>query len=259
LKPGPWNSTVTVATKELAVVVPVKVDVMASNVADKVVENLKATPDVMSLLITWDKPTYNVESTTGYKVEIEEQYMFKTMSKSAKMLDSSPTSLKLENIDFETIYVITVTPLYGKVLGVPSTIQGQPLAPKIAILMKIDSKEAIVDGKAITLSSAPFVDKKTGKTLVPFRFIAESLKCNVSYDSKSKKITLKRGWKTVTLTVGSSKATIGDINVEISPTPVVKNGSTYVPVRFIADAFQAETTWNSTTKQIGIYFPFGNR
>ncbi|NTU60805.1 MAG: hypothetical protein HGA95_00490 [Caldiserica bacterium] len=259
LAPGPWQSSVTVATKELAVVVPVKVEVQTSNLAEKMVDNLKATPGVQSLIITWDKPTYNAEQATGYKVDIEETYTLKTMAKYSKTLDATTTSLKLENLDFETIYNITVTPYYGKTLALSSTIQAQPLAPNISIVMKVGSKEAIVDGKAVTLSGVPFVDSKSGKTMVPFRFIAESLKCSVAYDAKTKKITISRGWKKVVLTVGSPSAMIGEIKVELTPVPVVKNGTTYVPVRFVADAFQSETTWNASTKQIGIYFPFGYR
>jgi N-acetylmuramoyl-L-alanine amidase len=95
--------------------------------------------------------------------------------------------------------------------------------------------------------------------MVPFRFIAESLGCTVSYDSPTKTITMKRGWKTVKLTVGSTQATVGPITVNISPAPVIKSGSTFVPVRFVADAFNAETTWHATTKQVGIYFPLGYR
>ncbi|MBP7732485.1 MAG: fibronectin type III domain-containing protein [Caldisericia bacterium] len=259
LQPGSWQSSVTVATKELAVVVPVKVDVQASNIADRVVNNLKAVPGAQSLMITWEKPAYNVEQATGYKVDIEETYMLKVMSKTSKTLDASTTSLKLDNLDFETIYTITVTPYYGKTLALPSTVQAQPLAPNISIIMKVGSKEAIVDGKAISISGTPFIDSKTGKTMVPFRFIAESLKCTVAYEARTKMITIKRGWKSVVLVVGSPEAVVSGMKVQVSPPPVVKNGTTFVPVRFVADAFQAETTWNASTKQVGIYFPYGYR
>lgn len=259
LEPGPWQGSITVATKDLAVVVPVKVDVQPSSFADKSVVNLKATPGVQSLLVTWEKPSYNIGQPSEYRIDVEEYYQLSLMSRYSKTLDSRATSIKLENLDFETLYTISVTPVYNGTPGVPESVQALPLSPKISIVMKIDSREAIVNGKAVSLSGAPFVDKKTGKTLVPFRFIAESLMCTVSYDAKTKKITIKRGWKTLVLTVGSSSATINKMKMEVSPPPVVVNGITYVPVRFVAEAFQAETTWNGSTRQIGIYFPYGYR
>lgn len=259
LQPGPWQGSITVATKDLAVVVPVKVEVQPSSFAEKSVVNLKATPGIQSLQVTWDKPSYNIEQATAYRVDIEEYYQLALMAKYSKTLESSSTSLKLENLDFETLYTITVTPVYKGTPGVPEFVQVMPLSPKISILMKIDSKEAIVDGKATSLAGAPFVDKKTGKTLVPFRFIAESLKCTVSFDAKTKRITIKRGWKTLVLVVGSTSVTINNMKLDIAPPPMVVKGVTYVPVRFVAEAFQAETTWSGSTKQIGIYFPYGYR
>ncbi len=50
---------------------------------------------------------------------------------------------------------------------------------KMEIRMKIGSKTAYVDGKAIPLDRAP--EEKDGCTLVPVRFVAEQLGCQVTY------------------------------------------------------------------------------
>lgn len=60
----------------------------------------------------------------------------------------------------------------------------------IEIKMKIDSKTAYVDGKAVQLERAP--EEKDGCTLVPVRFVAEALGCQVSYSGNTtREITIK--------------------------------------------------------------------
>ena len=61
---------------------------------------------------------------------------------------------------------------------------------EMKIEMTIGSKTAYVDGREVTLLRAP--EEQNGTTLVPIRFVAEALGCQVDYDSKTKKITIVR-------------------------------------------------------------------
>ncbi|MBW4839087.1 MAG: WG repeat-containing protein [Paenibacillaceae bacterium] len=49
------------------------------------------------------------------------------------------------------------------------------------IHLKMNSKSAKVNGKAVQLSTAPFVDKRSSSTYVPLRFISETLGAKVSW------------------------------------------------------------------------------
>lgn len=57
-----------------------------------------------------------------------------------------------------------------------------------SIKLKIGSKNAEVNGTKMTLSVPAQV--KNGTTLVPLRFISESLNANVQWDQKNKKVTI---------------------------------------------------------------------
>lgn len=60
----------------------------------------------------------------------------------------------------------------------------------IEIKMKIDSKTAYINGEAVQLERAP--EEKDGCTLVPVRFVAEALGCQVSYSGNTtREITIK--------------------------------------------------------------------
>lgn len=56
------------------------------------------------------------------------------------------------------------------------------------IILQIGSKEALVDGKKVKLDVPAFI--VNGRTFVPLRFIAESLKCKVYYDAKEKSVLI---------------------------------------------------------------------
>lgn len=72
------------------------------------------------------------------------------------------------------------------VLPDPETVEGELMK----IEMFINNKTAFVDGKKIELARAP--EEKGGTTLVPIRFVAENLSCDVAYEPKTRKITISK-------------------------------------------------------------------
>ena len=72
------------------------------------------------------------------------------------------------------------------VLPNPETVEGELMK----IEMFINNKTAFVDGKKIELARAP--EEKGGTTLVPIRFVAENLGCDVVYEPKTRKITISK-------------------------------------------------------------------
>lgn len=72
------------------------------------------------------------------------------------------------------------------VLPDPDTVESA--VKDMVIEMTIGSKTAYVDGVKTELLRAP--EAKDGTTLVPIRFVAETLGCQVDYDNKTKKITI---------------------------------------------------------------------
>ncbi|MFN0220810.1 MULTISPECIES: copper amine oxidase N-terminal domain-containing protein [Paenibacillus] len=54
----------------------------------------------------------------------------------------------------------------------------------------------------------------------------------------------------IKLTIGSEKAYLNDLEVPLDAKPVVVNGSSLVPVRFIAESLGAKVAWNDTTKSV---------
>nr|AIA86098.1 Cu_amine_oxidN1 [uncultured Thermosediminibacter sp.] len=56
------------------------------------------------------------------------------------------------------------------------------------ITVTVDSKTAAADGKSVTLDTAPVIEN--GRTLVPVRFLAESLGAQVGWDNASQTVVI---------------------------------------------------------------------
>lgn len=107
------------------------------------------------------------------------------------------------------------------------------------------------DGNVVNFPDAkPYVDENS-RTLVPVRFISESLGGKVSWDEKSQAVTISKG-KLVKLAIGSKKVKVDEKEVELDTMPVITESRTFVPLRFVSEAFGATVTWDGATKTVNI-------
>ena len=59
----------------------------------------------------------------------------------------------------------------------------------------------------------------------------------------------------IKLTVGNKNGTINDKPVTLDVPPVIQNGRTLVPLRFIGEAFGAKVDWDDKTRSITLTMP----
>lgn len=64
----------------------------------------------------------------------------------------------------------------------------------------------------------------------------------------------KVAYMTIKLQIGNKVAQVGNTNVDLQTPPIVENGITLVPLRFIAEAFGAEVKWFEPLKVISISY-----
>lgn len=89
-----------------------------------------------------------------------------------------------------------------------------------------------------------------GRTMVPFRAIAERFAAEVNYDPEKQTITVVKGDTTVVLTIGSATATINGEPVTLDvPAQIVKN-RTLVPLRFLSEAFGTEVDYDPEAQMV---------
>lgn len=109
------------------------------------------------------------------------------------------------------------------------------------------SSSLLVDGKAVPLSVSPQVIK--GTLYVPYGNVVSALGGQAQWDSATRTVTAAKGTIKVTTTVGSKTAYINGEKATLQTAPMTVNGTTLVPLRFIAEAFGAWVKWDSAKKQ----------
>lgn len=81
---------------------------------------------------------------------------------------------------------------------------------------------------------------KNGTTLVPLRIISEQLKADVAWMPKTKTITIVKGNNTIEMKVGNKSAKLNNKSFKMNVAPQIINGYTYVPIRAVAECFNAD-------------------
>lgn len=119
-----------------------------------------------------------------------------------------------------------------------------PAVPEKKEMVKVEvPKSGIgvqINGALVNFDTPPVA--KGGRTLVPLRAIFEALNAQVKWEASTKKITAVKEGRTVVLTLNKKQATISENGkmqtVELDvPAGLEQGGRTYVPLRFIGEAF----------------------
>lgn len=84
-----------------------------------------------------------------------------------------------------------------------------------------------------------------GRTLVPLRVIFEELDAEVKWDAKTQTVHATRGKTNMSLKIGSTQTTLNGKTVRIDTPAMIKQGRTYVPLRFVSESLGAEVKWDS--------------
>ncbi|SFT27077.1 copper amine oxidase N-terminal domain-containing protein [Paenibacillus sp. BC26] len=98
-----------------------------------------------------------------------------------------------------------------------------------------------------------------GAVVVPLRAIFTSLGATLQYDTKTQTITAATDVINVVLQVGSKTAKVNNKPAKLSQAAVIIKGSTYVPVRFIAEAFGADVKWDAARNTVVIHYVNSDR
>lgn len=109
----------------------------------------------------------------------------------------------------------------------------------------IDSVNYTDAGQTRTLLAAPFI--QNGRTMVPLRVIAEALGGeNLNFDRASQTITFVIDGQGFSMVVGQELP--GNMG-----TPVILEGTTFVPLAFVINEIGAEARWDGAARAAYVY------
>lgn len=110
----------------------------------------------------------------------------------------------------------------------------------------------VVDGDRLFFPDAqPFIDSN-GRTQVPVRFIGERLGAEVTWDGAAQKAIFEKGEKKLVLYIGKKEYELNGKTLQMDTVALLQEGRTFVPARYVAEAFGATVRWDSAIKTVYI-------
>ena len=91
------------------------------------------------------------------------------------------------------------------------------------------------------MDAAPFIANE--RALVPMRYLADALGAQTTWDAATQTVTITKGGTTVELTIGSTAITTNGQTSQMDTAPIIVNGRTYLPARYVAEAFGCNVSW----------------
>lgn len=102
--------------------------------------------------------------------------------------------------------------------------------------------KVLFNGEPVLFEVPPLI--RDGRTFVPVRFVLERIEAGVSWDGDKRQVRIELGPKVVLLTIDSPVVSIDGMTREIDVAPLLYQGRTMVPLRFIAEAFGFTVGWD---------------
>ncbi len=114
----------------------------------------------------------------------------------------------------------------------------------------IEGPKVFCNGLKPQFDVQPFI--KEGRTLVPFRALAETLGAQVGWNGDTQTVTVIKGGKVISMTVGENTATVDGNPVTLDVPPTIVDGRTVVPLRFIGESLDADVSYDGDTEIIKV-------
>ncbi len=102
---------------------------------------------------------------------------------------------------------------------------------------------------ALPISKVPL---ENNSVLVPFRVIGEALGIDVRWISQTRQVSAKDGGTEVLFTLNQERTLVNKQTISVKPAPRIVEKSTVIPLRFFAETFGADVSWNQAKKEVRI-------
>ncbi|AFH59863.1 copper amine oxidase N-terminal domain-containing protein [Paenibacillus caseinilyticus] len=117
-----------------------------------------------------------------------------------------------------------------------------------AIQLRLNDTAALKNGQPVILETPP--ELKGDTTMVPLRFVSESLGAAVEWDGTARTITLKQDGRNIRLTIDRPEAEVDGQPAALEQPAFIRSGTTLVPLRFVAEQLHQDVAYDAATKTI---------
>lgn len=116
-----------------------------------------------------------------------------------------------------------------------------------------DSLTVKVNNESVDWTDATPYINSSGRTMVPLRAVGDALGLTVSWDNSKKEAVFTDGSKTIYFPIGSTTAKTSEgRSITMDTAAVITNNRTYAPVRYLAEYFGYNVSWDNATRTVSI-------
>ncbi|HZG84255.1 SpoIID/LytB domain-containing protein [Paenibacillus sp.] len=118
------------------------------------------------------------------------------------------------------------------------------------ITLTIGSRRALVDGTAVSMLEAPYIEG--GRTMLPLRFIGEHLGARVDWDGEARTIAISEEGLSIVLRPDNTAVAVNGETRRIDVPPRIVRGVTFVPIRFVTEQLNGTADWNDAARTVRV-------
>ncbi|HAG11515.1 MAG TPA: hypothetical protein DCK76_09080 [Desulfotomaculum sp.] len=213
-----------------------------------------------SIKLTW---TDNSSNETGFKIE---RKLSGGSYSQLNMVSANTTSYTDTGLSGGTKYYYRVyaynsssNSKYSNEVNATTNAAATVIAKATVIKLAIDKSTFSVNDQLKTMDTAPVI--RENRTLLPIRYIAESIGASVTWGASDKKATVSLNNKVIELWIGKNSALVNGQymlidagNPDVTPI-IIQPGRTMLPLRFISECLGCKVDWDHNKKEITVTYP----
>lgn len=94
------------------------------------------------------------------------------------------------------------------------------------------------------------------RTYIPLRSLMEAMRCDVKYNSVTSVIRIYKNDKAYALRIGSPYIYnyTTKVTVKMEDVPVIRNGRTLVPIRYMTELAGADVSWIESERTVNVMY-----
>jgi N-acetylmuramoyl-L-alanine amidase len=121
------------------------------------------------------------------------------------------------------------------------------------VMANADSSPLIVlDGVTINQQSGAPAENIGKTVMVPIRIVSENLGYQVKWEKATQTVRILKGNSSIQMTAGEDAATVNGNRVSLDSPPLIKQGTTLVPLRFVGEGMGLRVGWDNGTKTVSL-------
>jgi cell wall-associated NlpC family hydrolase len=111
-----------------------------------------------------------------------------------------------------------------------------------------------IDGTAVDFPDVkPYISND--RTFVPVRFVSEQLGASVDWNNDTGTVVVNKGADSIKLAIGSTEVIKNGVSCPMDAAPVITDGRTMVPLRFVSEQLGAVVNWDASSNSVSIVTP----